>query len=174
MASAEESITVNVPIDVMFDVITDYESYPDFLPETESIDILDKSKKNKDGSRTVDVGYAIRVVKKFEYVLRMTEQPYESLQWEQVDGPFKVNAGGWTLESVDDETTHATYQVTVEVGFLVPRSITNMLVGQSLPDTLKRFKERAEKVAKKAKKKDKKDKKGKKDKDKKGKKDKKK
>jgi ribosome-associated toxin RatA of RatAB toxin-antitoxin module len=65
-----------------------------------------------------------------------------------VEGPFKVNRGGWTLKPLENgEKTEATYDVEVEVGFLVPKKISNMLVGQSLPDTLRRFKERAEEIA---------------------------
>ena len=144
VASASDTITINVPRDILYRVITDYEKYPEFLPETEEIEILNRGRKNKDGSRKVDVGYQIKVIKKFAYTLQMTETPEESIRWEQIDGPFKVNTGGWSLKSVQEDTTEATCEVTVEVGFLVPRTITNMLVGQSLPDTLKRFKERAE------------------------------
>ena len=156
MATASHTATVNVPPEVLFGVITDYEKYPKFLPETVDVEIASRGKRKKDGTRTVDVDFQIKVVKRFEYTLCMIESPSDSVSWEQVTGPFKRNTGSWTLEAKGKNKTEATYAVTVEVGFLVPRSIINMLVGKSLPDTVRRFKERAESLAEKSKKRDKK------------------
>jgi ribosome-associated toxin RatA of RatAB toxin-antitoxin module len=65
-----------------------------------------------------------------------------------VDGPFKVNSGGWDLTPIaDGKHTHALYFIEVQVGMFVPGSIMRSLVGRTLPDTVRRFKEEAERVA---------------------------
>jgi len=40
MAGATRSIEVNAPAEVLFDVIADYEKYPEFLSDMESVRVL--------------------------------------------------------------------------------------------------------------------------------------
>ena len=58
---------------------------------------------------------------------------------------MRDNRGSWTLEPLPDGKTRATYTIEVGVGPLVPRSIVNALVDQSLPKMLEAFKKRSEK-----------------------------
>ncbi|HUJ28564.1 MAG TPA: SRPBCC family protein, partial [Myxococcales bacterium] len=39
MAQASRTVTVNVPPEKMFDVIVDYEKYPEFLPEVKKVKV---------------------------------------------------------------------------------------------------------------------------------------
>lgn len=145
MPSASRSIVVNVPPEHMFETITDYESYPDFIPETLGVEIMKKGKAGKDGSRTVDVKFDIKVIKQIDYTLRLTEEPHERVTWELVEGKiFKSNNGSWELKAAGKGKTEATYTVDITIGLLVPQTITNMLVGSSLPKMLEQMKERAE------------------------------
>lgn len=144
MPTASRSITVNVPISHFFETVTDFESYPEFIPETVAVEITKKGKKSKDGSRTDDVKFSIKVIKKIDYTLRITSSPDDKVEWELVDGPFKSNNGGWDLKAAGKGKTEATYSVDITMGFLVPQSITNMLVGSSLPKMLEQMKDRAE------------------------------
>lgn len=149
MPAASRSIVINVPAEHLFDTITDYESYPDFIPETLGVEVLERKKK-KDGSRVSEVKFDIKVIKQVDYTLRLTEVPNESVTWELVEGRiFKSNNGGWQLESAGKGKTEATYSVDITIGLLVPQAITNMLVGSSLPKMLEQMKERAESTYKK-------------------------
>lgn len=153
MPSASRSITANVSADHFFETVTDYESYPEFIPETVAVEIVKKGKKSKDGSKTDDVKFSIKVIKKIDYTLRLTSNADElSVAWELVDGPFKSNNGGWEIKAAGKGKTEATYTVDITMGFLVPQSITNMLVGSSLPKMLEQMKERAESTYTKSKK----------------------
>ena len=68
-----------------------------------------------------------------------------AIRWTFVKGELmRDNHGSWTLEPTPDGKTRATYTIEVGVGPLVPRSIVNMLVDQSLPKLLEAFKKRAE------------------------------
>lgn len=145
MPSASRSITVDVPPEHFFETVTDYEAYPEFIPETIETEILSEKKKGK--GRVADVRFSIKVIKKVDYALRLTEEPSSKVSWTLVDdmpGPFKSNTGGWEIESAGKGKTKATYTVDVTIGFLVPQTITNMLVGSSLPKMLEQMKERAE------------------------------
>jgi len=122
-----------------FSVIRDYEKYPEFLDEMESVRII----RSEGG--VSDVEFTLNVIKRVTYTLRLTENPAgDGLRWELVEGMFKSNSGGWALESLPDGRTGAVYDVEVAVGIFVPGSIVNRLVGKTLPATLKAFKRRAE------------------------------
>lgn len=145
MPSASRSITVDVPPEHFFDTVTKYDEYPDFIPETIETEILTEKKKGK--GRVADVRFSIKVIKKIDYGLRLTEEPHSKVSWtliEGMTGPFKSNTGGWEIEAAGKGKTKATYTVDITIGFLVPQTITNMLVGSSLPKMLEQMKDRAE------------------------------
>ncbi len=141
MAAAEQSIVIDVARDAFMAVIADYERYPEFLRDMKETRIVQRD------SNVVDVAFTLHLVRRIDYTLRLVEDPPNGLSWTQVDGAFKRNDGGWTLESLDDGRTRATYRIEVAVGVFVPGSIVNRLVGQTLPDTLRAFKDRAEELA---------------------------
>ena len=141
MAGARQSVHVAVSPENFFAVISDYERYPDVLPEMEAAEIVSRT----DG--VVEARFTLNLIKRVSYTLRLVEEPYEGLSWSLVEGPFKENNGRWCLEARDDGTTLAHYEVEVKVGMFVPKSISNRLVGKTLPALLKAFKSRAESLA---------------------------
>ena len=152
MPSASRSITINVPAEHLFELITDYESYPEFIPETLGVEVLKRTKNKKDGSRVSEVKFDIKVIKQVDYTLRLTEEPNERVSWELVEGRvFKTNNGSWDLKAAGKGKVEATYSVEITLGLLVPQAITNMLVGSSLPKMLEQWKDRAESTYKKKK-----------------------
>ena len=139
MAGAEQSIIINAPPQAIYDVIVDYERYPEFLSDVESIKIL------KRNGNVVDVEYTVNVIKRVSYILRLTGTPHTSVRWSLVKASFmKSNEGGWALEDLGDGRTKATYGLQVKVSRLVPGRVVDKLAGSTLPATLQAFKERAE------------------------------
>ncbi|NDD31769.1 MAG: SRPBCC family protein, partial [Proteobacteria bacterium] len=120
-------------------VISDYERYPEFLPEVKKIRTM-----NRRGNE-VDVQYEAEVVKVIKYTVHMKEEGPKKVSWSFIDGEFmKDNKGGWVLEDLGNGTTKATYSIEVEVGMLVPKTIVNGLVDSQLPRLLENFKKRIE------------------------------
>ena len=139
MAGAQRTITINAPVDKCWAVISDYERYPEFLPEVKKIRTM-----NRRGNE-VDVQYEAEVVKVIKYTVHMREEAPNKVSWSFIDGEFmKDNKGGWTLEDAGNGTTKATYTIAVEVGMLVPKTIVNALVDTQLPKLLENFKKRIE------------------------------
>jgi len=139
MAGATRSIVIAAPAEQVFDVITDYDRYAEFLPEVKQV-----QSSGRKGNE-VDVGYGIDLIKRIHYTLHMVEDRPRSVRWTFVKGEvMKDNRGSWTLESLPDGKTRATYTIEVGVGPLVPRSVVNALVDQSLPKMLEAFKKRVE------------------------------
>ena len=145
MATASISETINAPIDTIFKVITEYESYPEFLPETKSAKIV-----GDDGNEKL-VKFEIDVIKRVKYTLRIKEVHNKSMQWELEEGDlFRKNCGKWKLEGNGD-STKVTYFLEVEFKLLVPSLITKKLVGANIPAMIKSFKNRAEALVSKGK-----------------------
>lgn len=139
MAGATRSIVINAPIEKIFGVITDYEKYPEFLPEVKKIRLSNRK------DNTVDVQYEAEIVKTIKYTLRLKEEKPNKVSWSFIDGEFmKDNKGGWVLEDLGGGKVKATYNIEVTVGMLVPKTIITALVDTQLPKTLEAFKARAE------------------------------
>ena len=140
MPGATRSVIIDAPADRVFDIIVDYDRYAEFLPEVK------EAKSSGRRNNEVDVHYGIDLVKRIHYTLHMVEERPRSVRWSFVRGELmRDNKGSWTLEPTPDGKTRATYTIEVGVGPLVPRSIVNALVDQSLPKMLEAFKKRAEK-----------------------------
>ena len=141
MSAAVQSIEINASVDTVYDVIVDYEKYPEFLPEMERAEVV-----ARDGD-TVDVEFSLNLIKRLTYTLRLVGEPKVAVSWSLVVGMFQKNDGGWLLEALADGRTRATYRVDVAVGVFVPGAITKRLVGSTLPTTLAAFKARAESLS---------------------------
>ena len=141
MPSARHELDIAVAPSVLMSVIADFDRYPDFLPEIESCEIV------KASDDQWDVAFAIKVVKRIRYTLRIRRVSPLQVRWELVEGPFKVNSGGWDLTPIaDGKQTRALYFIEVQVGMFVPGSIMRSLVGRTLPETVQHFKNEAERV----------------------------
>ncbi|HZI09192.1 MAG TPA: SRPBCC family protein [Myxococcus sp.] len=139
MPGASKTIVINAPIEKVFDVITQYERYPEFLPEVKETRTV-----NRKGN-TVDVHYKVDVMKTVRYSIRVTEERPTRMSWSFIEGEMmKDNKGSWVLEAQGEKQTKATYTVEMALGALVPKAIVNALVETSLPKMLDAFKRRAE------------------------------
>jgi len=135
--AAERCIDVNASPETLFEVITSYADYPEFLPEIESASVVAES----DGAKRVR--FVLNIVKRVRYTLELVEDSPRSVRWTLIDGDLRANSGSWTLERLPDGV-RATYRVDVEVGIFVPGAIVSRLVGETLPATLQAFARRAE------------------------------
>ena len=139
MAQASRSVTVNVPPEKLFEVIVDYEKYPEFLPEVKKVVIGGGQGSIKEVIYTVDIK-----AKVITYTLKHTARPPDELAWTMVRGEMmKGNDGAWILKAVP-EGTEATYKIDLKLGALVPSMVERMLAEQSLPGLLTNFKKRIE------------------------------
>jgi ribosome-associated toxin RatA of RatAB toxin-antitoxin module len=139
MAKAERSIVIHAPPEKVFAVITDYEKYPEFLPEVKKVKVEFGAGNVKEVSYTVDIK-----AKVITYTLKHTARPPDELAWTMVRGEMmKGNDGAWSLKPVP-EGTEATYKIDLKLGALVPSMVERLLAEQSLPGLLANFKKRIE------------------------------
>lgn len=141
MASAEIHETLNVDKDKLYQVITAYERYPEFVEgcQTAKVD-------SKTGS-VAKVTYGLNLVKDISYTLEHQEDAAAGkVTWKLLSSDFlKVNTGGWELKSLGAGKTDVKYQLEVEFKIPVPGFILNRLIKSSLPTMLKNFEKQAKK-----------------------------
>jgi len=138
MPSARKCIVMEAAPDAVMDVLTDFASYPSFIPEIRKVEIL------SEGPDVWDVRFHAHVIRPFQYTLRLEREGVHRLRWTMTSGLFTSNDGAWELESVADQApaaprTNASYGIDLVLGVFVPQALVNSLVGESLPATLERF-----------------------------------
>ena len=137
MPVASHSAVIAASADKVMAVITDFESYPDFLPEMESAEVVMHE------GNTWEVRFVIKIIRRLAYTLRLEQTSPTHLGWTLVEGAFRMNTGSWTL-AAEGEGTRADYRIDLQIGHFVPRNIVRSLVERTLPETVSRFKAETE------------------------------
>lgn len=142
-AKASKEAVFNAPIEKVWAVVSNYESYPEFVDGVNEIKVLDRS---NGGAR---VEYTINMIKKLKYILKMEEKAPNKLTWSFKSGDiFKVNSGSWELKDLGNGTTGVVYNVEIEVKGFFPGAgmIVKTLTEVNLPNMLKAYEDRAKRA----------------------------
>ena len=140
MPGVSVSEVFNCTVPEFFKIISDYEKYPEFLPEVKTCRILETN-----GSRKL-VEYKINLIKAFVYNLWMVEEAPKQIVWDFGGGDlFKTSTGSWKLED-EAGKTRATY--TIDVGFktFVPGPVAKALIQVNLPSMMSAYHKRVSEI----------------------------
>jgi coenzyme Q-binding protein COQ10 len=144
MAAVTKEMLVEVPLERFYDLVVDYERYPEFVPGIRACRV-----KAVGGEKHVEYELDLGV-KRIRYVLRMTEQRPTRVAWSLVSGDMmKLSNGSWDLAD-EGGRTRARYAVDIQIARppLVPQAIVDRVSDEltriQLPKTLDAFKARAE------------------------------
>ena len=139
-------MVIRVGVEHFYDLVVDYERYPEFVPSVRECRVVHVAKGYRDVEYRVDLG-----VKTIQYVLRHVEVRPEIVTWSLVRGDMmKVSNGAWELKPHAGQTL-ARYTVEVQVTKppLIPQAIVDRVSDElskvQLPRTLEAFRARAEK-----------------------------
>ncbi len=144
MPQASRSIVIDVPVDQLFRVVTDYDAYAKFIPEMRAARTLRSSGVVREVEFEIELA-VLGFSKRIRYTLEFTEAPPTHVRWRLTQGDvIKANDGAWTLRDLGNGKTEGTYQIELKLGALVPKSVSTFLAEQSLPKLLDQFKRRAE------------------------------
>lgn len=139
MGKASISEVFNAPAKAIFNVITDYGRYPEFLPEVKRVSVIDSKPEKK------LVEFELQIVKTFRYQLWLIEKPYFEVSWKFHTGDiFKENSGHWKLKELEDGKTQVEYEIMAKFGLFVPGMIEKKLIEVNLPSMMKAYRERIE------------------------------
>jgi coenzyme Q-binding protein COQ10 len=136
MPQATRTETWDAPIEKIYDVITNYENYPNFVDGCSSVEILEQTEL---GAR---VEFGLNLIKKFKYILELTHERPNRVKWSFESGAiFKMNEGLWELKDLGDGQTEVTYSLEVAVKGFAPKTIVNTLTSKNLPAMLNSYHE---------------------------------
>ena len=140
MSRLSESIAIKAPIEEVFGVISDFESYPDFLNEIVAAKVVKKGKSN------AEVDFTAQIVSRINYTLDMRLSPPGRIDWSLVKGDFmEGNDGSWALSKLEPNLTDATFSVEMRFPMWVPKSFAENTLKSGLPKMLRGVKQEAEK-----------------------------
>jgi ribosome-associated toxin RatA of RatAB toxin-antitoxin module len=126
----------------IYQVLTDFESYPKFVEGVDDLVVLEKSEQY------VKARYSLNMIKKFQYVLEIRLEAPHQVSWTFLEGSlFKKNDGSWKLTPLEDNKTQVDYSLDVEFKLFAPKTIIKKLVETSLPNMLKSFEKRVGEVS---------------------------
>ena len=134
---ATHSAWIDADPEQVMTVVTDFEAYPDFLPEMQKANIV------KSEGPVWEVDFIIKIIRKMNYTLRLEKEAPDRLTWGLVKGSFRSNDGSWKL-AAEGGGTRAEYSIDLQIGHFVPGNIVRSLVDRTLPETVSRFKEEVE------------------------------
>ena len=121
----------------VFAGISDYESYPDYIPGVINVEILEPL----DEDAELSVRYELNLIKKFHYTLNMYHSGSNEISWVLHDSNLmKHNTGHWKLSAGNKKGhVHAEYSVDLKFKGLVPSAIIKKLTQTSLPAMFEGF-----------------------------------
>ncbi len=138
---AEHQLLIEVPPQVCFDALVDYDDLPDWQSTVKSCEVISRDKEG----RGKEVAWEIDAkVRSLSYRL---EYSYEEPHWigcRYLDGDVRDLEGEYIFEDRGDGTTLATFTLRVDPGILVPGKVRNMLSDQVMKRSLEDLKRHVE------------------------------
>lgn len=138
MAHAEITEVFDVSIDKIFKVLTDFESYPNFMDGVSKVEVT-----NREGNN-IEAEYSLNIIKKFSYTMNHVVEEPNKISWSFISGDlFKKSDGSWTLKDLGDGKTEVNYEVDIDFKVMVPGMVSKKLVKSNLPSMLKSVQKQA-------------------------------
>ncbi len=147
MPRIEESVEIAAPLETVWAVAQDVESFPDFMPDVLSLKVLERS---PDGLRTVTEWEGI--IKEFKLTVRCTEEDVWDPQartcaFRMLKGDFDSYEGLWTFTEEDGKVRfHCVVDYEYDVPLIGPliKNIVALKMKQNAANILHAIKARAE------------------------------
>jgi ribosome-associated toxin RatA of RatAB toxin-antitoxin module len=139
---AEGSIDIQGTPKEIMEVISDFESYPDWVGNMEEVEVLERDRWGR-GSL---VAFRLRTpVLSAEYTLAYRYAARAAgVSWTYREGTLEDLSGSYDLEPLDDDDTRVTYRLDVELGMPLPGLVKRQAAKQIVRSALNDLKRRVE------------------------------
>lgn len=142
MASAKTTEIFNCTPKEFYDLVMDFEKYPEFLSDS-----VKKVKILKRGAADLEAEYTVSVLKSFTYKIKAQFKEPSSVTFHFTEGDvFKTMKGSWTILPEGTAKCKVDYFVEATFGLFVPGAIEKTLVSVNLPIMMASFKNRVKKI----------------------------
>ncbi len=137
MAEAEVTEKFNCTAEEFFNLVVDFEKYPEFLNDIKSVKILKKSKKEK------EMEFSVSIIKTIKYKIIATQKSPSEVDFQFTEGDvFKSMTGSWRISDLAGGKCKVKYTIAASFGMLVPGAIAKTLISVNLPSMMENFKKR--------------------------------
>jgi ribosome-associated toxin RatA of RatAB toxin-antitoxin module len=139
---AEGSIDIQGTPKEIMEVISDFESYPDWVGNMQEVEVLERDRWGR-GSL---VAFRLRTpVLSAEYTLAYRYAARAAgVSWTYREGTLEDLSGSYDLEPLDDDDTRVTYRLDVELGMPLPGLVKRQAAKQIVRSALNDLKRRVE------------------------------
>jgi ribosome-associated toxin RatA of RatAB toxin-antitoxin module len=123
---------IAAPPERVWDAITDYDHYKDFMPLTTVSEV-----RRREGETVffyTELGTPLKTIR-YEIKLEL-DKPRWRVAWTLVEGNLKSNEGSWQLEPYGAGETYAVYTCFVAPGFWLPGYLLNQVTQGTLPQVI--------------------------------------
>ena len=144
---------VQSPPQQVWDVITDYEAYTEWMPQTSKVTVSNENGDSRDVGFRLDFEFSV-ITKRVEYTVRQRWTENRRIDWTLVKGDFETAVGSWELVETDDGTGtlvfYSTYTDLESMGWIVRTLLKEQpamdiaIQGSTALMVVKSVKERAE------------------------------
>lgn len=139
--SVKETILVKADLGTVYDTVGDFGSYPEWLEEFKSAEILETREDgwaDKVRYQLSTMGISISMTLVYTYTDTRVE-------WTLVEGEMMSrNDGAYDMTDNGDGTTSLTYELAVETSVPLPGMVRKRIAKKTVTDSLKAIKKRAE------------------------------
>ena len=148
MPQFENEVRIAAPLDTVFALAKDVASFPTFMPDVESVVVLEKS---DDGSRTLTEW--VGVASDFKLKVRWTEEDIwdsaaHTCRFHQTKGDYQSYSGSWLFQTEADGRTlfASAIEYEIEIPLVGPliKKVVAKLMRENTQRILEAIKTRAE------------------------------
>ncbi len=129
--TAKMTFFVNDTPERIWKLLLEYDRWTSFMPDLEKIIIKEKKENyavvyvKAKAPLGMDISYTLRrIYKKADY----------KITWTMVEGNAKEIEGSWQIFPIDSKKCKIIYTNYVDLGFMIPAKVTNMLTKNKLPN----------------------------------------
>lgn len=125
-------IAIAHPREAVWQVLTDYEALPEFIPNLETSQRLEHPQGEKVRLEQVGKQKLLKLNFSARVVLDLEEAHPERIDFEMVEGDFKAFSGYWFLEATDQTATQLSYSIFVWPPRTMPVSLIEHRLSKDL------------------------------------------
>ena len=141
----QAAILIEVPVEQLWEIMTDYPSTPEFIPGLKSCRVLNRTEYTEIVEHRVKFSWFMPMV---TYVFRTRNQRPNRIDFERISGDLNVFEGSWFFEPANDgRKTLVVYSAYLDPGFLVPQWLARQVLRNDVPELLLALRKRAAEVS---------------------------
>ncbi|MEO0946567.1 MAG: SRPBCC family protein [Cyanobacteria bacterium J06641_5] len=134
-------VLLEAPVETVWDVLTDYGNYDEFLPNVVSSEITSNDGAQKTVEQ-VSVGRAFVFSKQARSLSEIREKALQQIDFRLLEGDLKTSRGSWKLDAFStslrgpDDLVLVTYTIEIDPGKTFSRGIFFNVFEEAIVDTL--------------------------------------